>query len=52
MKWNSTQEFADAIEVHTLHIQDEVLALTMERDITMSASESEFGLVVILTKAR
>ena len=51
VKWNSTQEIADAIEAHTLHIQDEVLALTMERDISMSTSESEFGLVVILAKA-
>jgi hypothetical protein len=51
VKWNSTQEIADAIEAHTLHIQDEVLALTMERDLSMSTSESEFGLVVILAKA-
>jgi isoleucyl-tRNA synthetase len=51
VKWNSTQEIADAIEAHTLHIQDEVLALAMERDISMSTSESEFGLVVLLAKA-
>jgi isoleucyl-tRNA synthetase len=51
VKWNSTQEFADAIEAHAVHIQEEVLALTMERDITLSAEESEFELVVVLTKA-
>ena len=51
VKWNSTQEIADAIEAHTAHIQDEVLALTMERDMTLNANESEFGLVVMLTKA-
>ena len=51
VKWNSTQEIADAIAAHTSHIQDEVLALTMERDNTMSTSDSEFGLVVTLTKA-
>ena len=49
--WNATAEIADAIKDHSSHIQDEVLALSMVQEKTMSIDSSEFGLAVVLTKA-
>ena len=49
--WNATAEIADAIKGHTSHIQDEILALSMVQERTMSIDSSEFGLAVVLTKA-
>jgi len=49
--WNATTEIADAIKGHASHIQDEILALSMVQDKTMSIDSSEFGLAVVLTKA-
>ena len=49
--WNATAEIADAIAGHMTHIQDEILALSMAQELTMSIDDSEFGLAVVLTKA-
>jgi len=49
--WNATDEIANAIASDLAHIQDEVLALNMVRDLSKSVLESELGLVVELTKS-
>ena len=49
--WNGTKEIADAIESDHQHIQDEVLAHSMVRELSMSFSTGEIGLTVTLTKA-
>jgi len=52
IEWNASAEIVAAIEIHSSHIQDEVLAISMQRDESLKLSESEFGLTVVLTKAR
>ncbi|TRZ55965.1 MAG: isoleucine--tRNA ligase, partial [Streptomycetaceae bacterium] len=49
--WNATAEIIEAIESDLVHIQDEVLAISMVRSDAMELGESEIGLVVELTKA-
>ena len=49
--WNATDEIAAAIASDLAHIQNEVLALSMVRNLAMSARESDLGLVIKLTKA-
>jgi isoleucyl-tRNA synthetase len=49
--WNASTEIISAIDIHSLHIQEEVLAISMVRDETLTINESEFGLTVVLTKA-
>lgn len=49
--WNATPEIIDAIESNQAHIQDEVLAIAMLRDESISVEASEIGLAVLLTKS-
>ena len=49
--WNATDEIANAIASDFTHIQDEVLALQMVRELSINIPEGDFGLAVELTKA-
>lgn len=49
--WNATPEIIDAIESDQAHIQDEVLAISMLRDESITVEASEIGLAVMLTKS-
>jgi len=51
ISWNATAEIAEAIESDLVHIQDEVLAISMARNEAMEFSDSEISLAVELTKA-
>ncbi len=51
ISWNATAEITEAIESDLVHIQDEVLAISMARNEAMEFSDSEIGLAVELTKA-
>ena len=51
ISWNATAEITEAIESDLVHIQDEVLAISMVRNEAMEFSDSEIGLAVELTKA-
>ena len=48
--WNATPEIAEAINNHLIHIQDEVLALSMICDHGINFDENEIGLAVVITK--
>ena len=50
VRWNATDEIAAAIESDKQHIADEVLALSMLRDETLTVSDEEVGVVVVLEK--
>ena len=49
--WNATDEIAEAISRDEAHIQDEVLALSMARDLTLAIEDNELGIAVKLSKA-
>ena len=48
--WNATDEMAAAIESDLRHISDEVLALSMTRDMGLAIKDSEIGVEVVLVK--
>ena len=48
--WNATDEMAAAIESDLGHISDEVLALSMTRDMGLAIKDSEIGVEVVLVK--
>jgi len=50
VKWNSDADSLSAIESGKNWISDEVLALTFERDTTLTPSDEELGLRLSLTK--
>jgi len=50
IKWNARDEIVAAIESDSQHIADEVLALSMDRDISLAISDGEIGLEVLLSK--
>jgi isoleucyl-tRNA synthetase len=51
LTWNATDEIAAAIETDKQHICDEVLALSMVRDHSLTEIDAEFGIEVKLVKA-
>ena len=51
VKWNGGSELAAAIALYEGQISDEVLALSITRDETLSDSGNEIGLALALTKA-
>ena len=51
VKWNAPAEMVATINSHIAHISDEVLALSMVEDSTISTTESELGVNVELRKA-
>jgi isoleucyl-tRNA synthetase len=50
LTWNATDEMAAAIESDLGHISDEVLALSMTRDMGLVIKDSEIGVEVVLVK--
>ena len=50
LTWNATDEIAAAIESDAQHISDEVLALSMVRDSTLTVADTEIGVEVVLVK--
>ena len=50
LTWNATDEMAAAIESDLGHISDEVLALSMTRDMGLAIKDSEIGVEVVLVK--
>ena len=50
MKWNSDEESSAAIENGKAWISEEVLALSFERDSSLSLTDDELGLALKLTK--
>jgi isoleucyl-tRNA synthetase len=50
VRWNATGEIAAAIESDKQHIADEVLALSMLRDESLTVTDEEVGVVVVLEK--
>ncbi len=51
LTWNATDEIAAAIESDKQHIADEVLALSMVRDISLAVTDAEIGVEVVLVKS-
>ena len=51
LTWNATDEIAAAIESDKQHIADEVLALSMTRDIALAVVDTEVGVEVVLVKS-
>jgi isoleucyl-tRNA synthetase len=51
LTWNATDEIAAAIESDKQHIADEVLALSMVRDISLTVTDAEIGVEVVLVKS-
>jgi isoleucyl-tRNA synthetase len=51
LTWNATDEIAAAIESDMQHIADEVLALSMVRDISLTVTDAEIGVEVVLVKS-
>jgi isoleucyl-tRNA synthetase len=51
VKWNAPAEIVATINSNIAHISDEVLALSMTEDSTLSRIESELGVNVELRKA-
>ena len=51
MSWNAPDELVETIAQSATHISEEVLALSFERDETVSQEENELGVGVSLTKA-
>ena len=51
VKWNAPAEMVATINSHIAHISDEVLALSMTEDSTISRIESELGVNIELIKA-
>jgi isoleucyl-tRNA synthetase len=50
VRWNASAEIAAAIESDTQHIADEVLALSMLRDESLTVTDQEVGVEVVLEK--
>jgi isoleucyl-tRNA synthetase len=50
VRWNATDGIAAAIESDKQHIADEVLALSMLRDESLTVTDEEVGVVVVLEK--
>jgi isoleucyl-tRNA synthetase len=50
VRWNASAEIAAAIESDTQHIADEVLALSMLRDESLTVTDAEVGVEVVLEK--
>jgi isoleucyl-tRNA synthetase len=50
LRWNATDEVAAAIESDRQHIADEVLALSMVRDDSITLTDAEVGVEVVLIK--
>ena len=48
--WNATEEMAAAIETDLGHIADEVLAVSMKRDVSLAIADMEIGVEVVLVK--
>jgi isoleucyl-tRNA synthetase len=48
--WNATEEMAAAIETDLGHIADEVLAVSMKRDVAIAIADMEIGVEVVLVK--
>ncbi|CAB4529408.1 MAG: isoleucine--tRNA ligase [Actinobacteria bacterium] len=51
LTWNATDEIAAAIESDKQHIADEVLALSMVRDSSLTVTDTEIGVEVLLVKS-
>ena len=49
--WNATEQMAAAIESDSAHIANEVLALSMTRDLSLQVNDNEVGVEVVLVKA-
>ena len=49
--WNATDQMAAAIESDSAHIANEVLALSMTRDLSLQVNDNEVGVEVVLVKA-
>jgi isoleucyl-tRNA synthetase len=52
VSWNAGAEVATAITSYQTQISEEVLALSMVRDESLKATNSEIGLALLLTKVR
>jgi isoleucyl-tRNA synthetase len=50
LTWNATDEIAAAIESDKQHIADEVLAVSMVRDQSLTVTDTEIGVEVVLVK--
>jgi isoleucyl-tRNA synthetase len=48
--WNADEEMAAAIESDAAHISDEVLAVSMKRDLALAIADTEIGVEVVLVK--
>ena len=51
LTWNASEEIAAAIESDKQHIADEVLALSMVRDSSLTVTDTEIGVEVVLVKS-
>jgi isoleucyl-tRNA synthetase len=51
VKFNATAQIIAAIASDEAHIKDEVLALSMVQDSSLTVEDNELGIAVILTKA-
>ena len=51
LTWNATTEIAAAIESEMQHICDEVLALSMVQDSSITVTNTEIGVEVVLVKS-
>ena len=50
IRWNAAEESVAAITTHADHIAEEVLALEIDRDLSLAPAENEIGLTVVLEK--
>jgi isoleucyl-tRNA synthetase len=51
VSWNASDEIAAAIDSDMQHIANEVLALSMVRDHSLTVTDAELGLEVVLVKS-
>lgn len=51
VKWNCEEEYASALAEHAARISEEVLAVEMVRDTSLSPAENELGLALDLKKS-
>ncbi len=51
LRWNAGDDVSSAIESFAAHISDEVLALTIERDVRLPLGENDLGLSFAIEKA-
>jgi isoleucyl-tRNA synthetase len=52
VRWNCAEENVSAIEEHSARISDEVLAIEMVRDPSLTLAENELGLALALSLSR